>query len=613
MTENAPKIKIYISCHKECEVPPLRLFYPIQVGAALAEKRLDGMLHDDTGENISAKNKSYCELTAQYWAWKNDDADYYGFFHYRRYLSFSEKVFPANPFGEVQEDYNTPDALEKYCIDDETIAKKIAQYDVVVPVEGGFKEKNLTLCRQYSISPVHHAEDLEFVLNVIRQDYPQMYPYAVRYLNRTKGYFCNMFVMKREIFAKYSEWLFHILEKHEKAVDISDYSEQAYRVHGFLAERLCGIYLYYLEKTTKLKFLKLQRVFFKNVDKTEPVQPAFAERNVAVVFAANNFYAPYLSALLQSIRENASPENNYDLLVLNKDISPVNQEILRQQTAGENFSLRFIDVKKQMRNFTHLPLRGHFREETYFRLLLPEVLPDYRKLLYLDSDMIVCGDVAEVYATDVEGYLLAACKDADTAGLYNGFEPHKKEYMDTVLKIEKPYEYFQAGLILFNLDEFRKTYTVTQMMEFAMSYQWELLDQDVLNYLAQGKTKFLNMAWNVMMDWRGQRIEKIISRAPHYLFREYMQARKAPKIIHYAGPDKPWHDPTNDFSEVFWKYARHTPYYETALMRMVQSAGYPQRKKSRLLNNPLLRAIARVFFPAGSKRRAKLKSMLGIH
>lgn len=67
--------------------------------------------------------------------------------------------------------------------------------------------------------------------------------------------------------------------------------------------------------------------------------------------------------------------------------------------------------------------------------------------------MVVNADIAELYATDVDGYLLAAAKDADTAGLYNGFEPNKKKYMDTILKIKKPYDYFQAGVIVFNLAE----------------------------------------------------------------------------------------------------------------------------------------------------------------
>ncbi len=79
-------IKLFVCCHRPEKVPKHPLLYPIQVGAALSEVRFPEFLYDDTGENISEKNRSYCELTAQYWAWKNVRADYYGFFHYRRYL-----------------------------------------------------------------------------------------------------------------------------------------------------------------------------------------------------------------------------------------------------------------------------------------------------------------------------------------------------------------------------------------------------------------------------------------------------------------------------------------------------------------------------------------------
>ena len=83
---SVPDIRLFVCCHQPSSVPEHPLLYPIQVGAALADTHFPGFLHDDSGENISRKNRVYCELTAQYWAWKNVEADYYGFFHYRRYL-----------------------------------------------------------------------------------------------------------------------------------------------------------------------------------------------------------------------------------------------------------------------------------------------------------------------------------------------------------------------------------------------------------------------------------------------------------------------------------------------------------------------------------------------
>ena len=73
-------IKLFVCCHRPVDVPKHPLLVPLQVGAALADSRFYGFLHDDAGENISRKNRSYCELTAQYWVWKNVRADYYGFF-----------------------------------------------------------------------------------------------------------------------------------------------------------------------------------------------------------------------------------------------------------------------------------------------------------------------------------------------------------------------------------------------------------------------------------------------------------------------------------------------------------------------------------------------------
>lgn len=308
------------------------------------------------------------------------------------------------------------------------------------------------------------------------------------------------------------------------------------------------------------------------VDKDHPDEP------VAVVFAANDYYAPYLSALIASLLAHRSSERRYDLIVLSADFSERNQRIFHEAFAADDVSLRFLDVTEAMRPYgERLPVRGHFKLETYFRLLLPQLLPDYAKILYLDADMICLADVAELFDTDVEGYLVAACKDADTAGIYNGVDrdlgqPDKKGYMDDVLGIEQPFEYFQAGTIVFNLDEWRRSIDVEEVFRFAQRERWQLLDQDVLNYFCQGRCAFLDMAWNVMFDLEGFRVREIIARAPRELREAHLAAREHPKIVHYAGNIKPWDDPTCDFAECFWHYARQAPLYEVALGRMQAAA-----------------------------------------
>ncbi len=262
-------IKVFISSHKEnVRIPKNSMLIPIQVGSELSDYRFPYMLHDDKGDNISAKNASYCELTAQYWVWKNVEADYYGFFHYRRYFSFSEKEFATTHepfvFDEVVLDDNREDNLKKIDFDEQVMRRVIEENDFIVS-RVSHSLTNETVYEQYVNAVGHHVEDLETVVSIIKENYPEFIEATEKYLNGTDIYCCNMFIMKKVLFEDYCNWLFDILSKHEERRDISVYPPIDRRVSGYLAERLCGIFITYLyEKGYKGK--ELQRVYFKNVE-----------------------------------------------------------------------------------------------------------------------------------------------------------------------------------------------------------------------------------------------------------------------------------------------------------------------------------------------------------
>lgn len=610
-------IKIFTSYHKKCELLKNKYIYPIQVGADVNGVVYENSLHDNTGENISKKNAQYCELTAQYWAWKNENADYYGFFHYRRYLSFNtEKTYTADSWGNVCEPFLSTELTKKYCWDESSIQNLVEKYDLILPQLKDIRTmphmgKNMR--EQYTAEGTLHRRDLDIMLEVIKEKYPTFLKYAESYENGHKTYFNNMFCMKKEIFESYSNWLFDILEGCVKRGNYADYSTEALRTPGHLAERLLNIYVLYLKDTKKdLKYTELQTVFFENTEPQENLHPVYGEDAVTVALSINDYYVPYAAVVLQSIHDNINSEEKYDIIIMNRDVSAVSQKALRAIFDDtNNVSIRFFNVSRFEKQFENLFLRGHFALETYFRLLLPNIMEGYKKVLYLDSDLIVTADIAELFKENINGYLLAACHDADTAGLYNGYEPAKKDYMDNVLKIKRPYQYFQAGVILFNLDEFRKKYTVEEMLKFAASYEWQLLDQDVLNYLAQDSYKPIDMKWNVMTDWNRIRIAKIISRAPKYLQDEYQKAHAVPNIIHYAGPDKPWHQPYSDYAEVFWKYARKTAYYEVLIQRLCSRTMHDELAfKKHFSWMDFAKKMANPFFPPKSQRRETLKKVL---
>lgn len=265
-------IKIFVSCHKpNIHIPHNALLKPIHVGAALSSYTLNDMIQDDFGESISQKNRSYCELTGQYWAWKNTDADYYGFFHYRRYFNFSKTEFPTHHepfiFGDVVLDRNDDATLKGIDFTEARMQSVITSHDFIAPtpVESLSHE---TVYENYRDSVGHHIEDLDTVMDIIHSRYPEIAPSAERYLHQSKIYACNMFIMKREIFQKYSAFLFDVLAIHEKLRNISHYSPVARRVSGYLGERICGMYLTYLYDKG-YNGVNLQRVYFRNTDEAD--------------------------------------------------------------------------------------------------------------------------------------------------------------------------------------------------------------------------------------------------------------------------------------------------------------------------------------------------------
>lgn len=599
--------QIFISCHKPSVFLEGGVFQPIKVGAMHNKKDIGQAINDNTGDNISELNPKFCELTAQYWAWKNMDLDYYGFFHYRRYLSFClDKKFKVDDWGSVVEDYINEDSIEKYKLNQVAIDKVAKDYDIILPEKRNVRmmpEGSKNVREQYLSSGFLHEEDLNIMLDVIEEKYPEYTKYAEEYLSGRLSYLNNMFIMKKNIFRDYCDWLFDILFECEKRIDYTNYSVEAMRTPGHLAERLLNIYIAKLrDDNPGLKVMELQTVVFLNTDPIPLLEPAFAKNNIAIALSADDYYLPYIATLIGSIKFNASKKYNYDILVMHKNISDYGQKSTQRFLMDDkNFSLRFINVSSYGKKFERLFLRGHFTIETWFRLLMPEIFEKYDKILYLDSDMVANADVAELYRTNIEGFLLAACHDADTAGLYNGYEPKKKEYMDEALRLDSPYDYFQAGVILFNLAEFRREYSVKEMLRVAAERDWQLLDQDVLNVLAKNRVKYVDMSWNVMFDWRYIRRKDIISLAPKILSDEYDAAHADPKIIHYAGPDKPWNDPYADYADIFWKYARNSPFYEEIVYRMMTYRyGFVKKHSFKFF---VRKHIIDRIFPYGTKRR----------
>ncbi len=614
-------IRIFVSTHKDVDTFDSKILQPVQVGCANAAYRFPWALHDDEGQNISAQNPMYCELTTQYWAWKNVDAEYYGFCHYRRYFDFSPKRHEENPWGEIIDDYINAASQARYGLDDETMRKAIEGYDCITTEVKDLTEfpgENHTPLAQYEAAPLLHVADLRHVVAILSELHPDYAQDAEDFLNGNSSCFCNMFIMRKQHFFDYCEWLFPILERFVSETDFSLYSVEAVRTPGHLAERLLNIYLLHQSRVGKdWKTKQLQCVHFEHPERTRlelsaPYGDARGRSIVPVVFAADDGYVPMVTTTIRSMLDNASKDRFYDIVVLTSNISWENQQLMRESLVGgtDNVSLRFHDVSFVMCEYDLATNNAHIGIETYYRFIIQRVMPGYDKVLYLDSDLIVEGDVAELYDTELGMDLLGATIDVDYLGNLNMNDGERLEYTKDKLKMSNPYGYFQAGVLLLNLKAMREAYTTAQWLEFASVRDYIFDDQDVLNAHCEGRVTYLDQRWNVMHACC-DRVSRVAPFAPADVYKTYMAARQEPYIRHYAGCDKPWNLASCDWAAHYWKYARETPFYESLLAKLCTPAKVEidDRPAPALSENNPIRKVVDPLMPLGSHRREVAKAV----
>lgn len=568
------KINIYVSMHKDSYVPPVKQLIPIQVGAAISDSRISNVLYDDIGDNISAKNKRYCELTAQYWVWKNvKDADYYGFWHYRRYFSFNLDV-ELDMWGNLPLDSADDKTLLDLNITEKFLDNVIPNYDLIVPIAWTCDEGHGPMTVLEHWRNHFSIEDITVTMQVIAEKYPKFVKYFNETLMDTKAIFCNMFIMKKEFFEEYNTFCFDVLEEVEKRVDHSKYNVERYRTLGHIAERLVNVYIRYLiDNKPNLKILSLPVALFKNTVNTAALEKISTSKKyyVAVALACDDNYMPYTGTLLQSIVENAKDEDTfYDIVIMHNSISEKNQRICTGIVAGrDNISIRFLNISRNFATYAAVHVDRHLTVETYFRFMIPDLFKDYDKVLYLDCDMVVNDDIAKLFKIDIQNHYIAATRDLDFIASCE--EPGRGEFYEQnilrYIKIDAPENYFQAGVIIFNIGEITKDFDTQKLFSVALSRNWYYHDQDVLNYLFNGKVYFLEQHWNILsMLESGSYRSRLFK---EYLYAkynmQYAKERKNPSIIHFAGVPKPWDDLNCDFAEYFWIYARKSPYYEQLL------------------------------------------------
>lgn len=241
-------VKILVCCHKHDIVATNPPYLPIHAGKALHPDLDLGMVGDNTGDNISAKNGDYCELTALYWAWKNlSDANVVGLCHYRRYFDFHRQcraancstTFPTKDFGRL--DLSVPDKTVESLQPGQAIVARGKYYRY--PMWAFF------CC---SFGP-DIARSLKTAVDNLSPEYSDAFRHVMYMSDRMSPF--NMFIMTRDDFSAYCSWMFGVLD------EVSKSNLNYPRIHGFLGEYLLNVWL----RANKIKRIEKPVIWFTDV------------------------------------------------------------------------------------------------------------------------------------------------------------------------------------------------------------------------------------------------------------------------------------------------------------------------------------------------------------
>ncbi len=402
-----------------------------------------------------------------------------------------------------------------------------------------------------------------------------------------------------------------VMRKIDKAVDevVNQPFEKKYMTYAYRN-------MFEKEKKSYITVLKKENVIIPHVDKKE---------SVAITFVSNDAYAPYLGVVIYSILKNVSIERQYDIVVLVSDFSVANaKRIYEMVKRCSNVSVRFFEIGDLVKEYTFYENKD-YNDYTYYRLLLPELMQKYEKFIYLDCDIIVNTDIGMLYDTDISEYCIAGSWDPFIMTVQCA-KDESNPIMQHFMKWElvEVGTYFQGGVQLINPHKINAMYSAEELLKKASENKFIFCDQDLLNIVCKGKIKILHNQWNVLA--MSKKLSDVCDYwLPEKYYDEYMEARNIPMIIHYADKQMPDKVYDADFYDIYWSYARNTPFYECLLLRSseyrIENAirNRENNMTNHVLNlseNELFRTkvkrkilmpVVNMLFSRGSRSRQKLK------
>ncbi len=636
MSDKRPKIHIAVACHKPSRLPANDILVPVQVNSAAAKVRMD-MAHDDDGDNISAKNASYCELTAQYWEWKNVDADYYGLCHYRRFMCFTvpekaKRNERGHLVGEAIDDWN----IKRYGLEDEEAMRRVIEASDVVT---GNEQKVSRLFTPRGTQPtaMKHwkahdralimSEDLDKLLRILKEVSPELGRDTEKYLNGRTFTGFNCFVMKKELFNELCETEFKVLERLEQETDLSGYCTQLSRIYGFMGEIISSGFIYHLKKRGA-KVTHVPLVYFNNTDKEQRF-PLTDSSAIPVLFYHIADRAEYFAATWQSFLTYRNPGQKYDAIIYDLGMKkPLKDTLVSMAAEHDNISVRFVEeeafIKRIIERFAERRIKHKTEkqkkgdEELKFPVLpfLLDSLIDLDEVLVIGDRTLLQAAPDALWAEKLgEEQVAAAPLDAHMLSRANDIYPETElNYISK--QVGDVWDYHSTSAMKVDLRAYRKVMQYDKLLESCGNTNGYIRDDtEVMNVCLRGHYKTVKQNWCVWYD-SNPYLEYQLPYAPMNIYRELVAARREPYVVAYMKND-PYDPIYTELTVRFWEEARKTPCYEIMLDRRTKVAMLDAKKPVQVTRRMFrkgtkLHAVMSHVFPKGSLRYRFVKSILSV-
>lgn len=279
-------------------------------------------------------------------------------------------------------------------------------------------------------------------------------------------------------------------------------------------------------------------------------------KKIPIFFSSDNNYVPFMAVTISSLIKNASKDYIYDIIVLYTNINEEDLKILKSmETDNVNIIAMSMDERQKelTKGSTTNLCTDYYSLSIYFRIFIPLMFPEYDRGIYLDSDMVVTGDISELFNFDLQGNPIGAVVDQSVQTV-----PVFIDYINTGLGVDVK-KYINSGVLVMDMKQLRELNFCNKFLSVLNKYRFETVapDQDYINVLCYNKIQSIPDQWNAMSS-------------------ELIYGIKDPKIFHFNLFGKPWRYNNIPFEEVFWNAAKESPYYDY-IMNVKKT--YPDKKR----------------------------------